>query len=114
MRIEPPVSVPRAKPHRPAATATAEPLDEPPGNRWTVASQGFHGVPRASLTPVAPRANSTVLVLPRITQPAALSCPTNGPSGPVRCSLGSFEPLLVGSPSTAMMSLTAKIGRAHV
>src|SRR3546814_20347106 len=98
MRIEPPVSVPRAKPHRPAATATAEPLDEPPGNRWTVASQGFHGVPRASLTPVAPRANQTVLVFPRITQPAALSCPTTGAPGPVRCSPPPLQPWLVARP----------------
>ncbi len=88
MRIEPPVSVPSAKPHRPAATATADPLDEPPGNRWTAESQGFQGVPRASLTPVAPSANSTVLVLPRMMQPACFSRWISGPSGPVRCSLG--------------------------
>ena len=29
MRIEPPVSVPRLKSARPAATAAAEPLDDP-------------------------------------------------------------------------------------
>ncbi|MNE58613.1 hypothetical protein D3C80_1536540 [compost metagenome] len=32
-RTEPPVSVPKLKSARPAATAAAEPLDEPPGMR---------------------------------------------------------------------------------
>ncbi|MNP67606.1 hypothetical protein D3C76_1634580 [compost metagenome] len=32
-RTEPPVSVPREKSQRPAATAAAEPLEEPPGTR---------------------------------------------------------------------------------
>jgi hypothetical protein len=32
-RVDPPVSVPSAKSHRPAATAAAEPLDDPPGTR---------------------------------------------------------------------------------
>jgi hypothetical protein len=31
VRIDPPVSVPSAKSHSPAATAAAEPLDDPPG-----------------------------------------------------------------------------------
>jgi len=84
MRTDPPVSVPSAKPHSPAAVATAEPLEEPPGIRCVLASHGFHGVPRASLTPVAPRANSTVLVLPMGMQPAAFRRWTTVPSGPVR------------------------------
>ena len=33
MRTEPPVSLPSAKSQTPAATAAAEPLDEPPGRR---------------------------------------------------------------------------------
>ena len=33
MRIEPPVSLPIAQSHMPAATATAEPPDEPPATR---------------------------------------------------------------------------------
>ncbi len=37
MRIDPPVSEPMAAGHRPPATATAEPLDEPPATRWVVA-----------------------------------------------------------------------------
>ena len=33
MRIDPPVSLPTAQSHMPAATATAEPPDEPPATR---------------------------------------------------------------------------------
>ncbi len=43
MRIEPPVSVPIAKSARPAATAAADPLEDPPGIR--VGYLGFGGVP---------------------------------------------------------------------
>ena len=44
-----------AKPHIPDAMATAEPLDEPPGTRNTLASQGLRGVPRTRLVPAPPR-----------------------------------------------------------
>jgi hypothetical protein len=45
MRIEPPVSDPSPATHRPAATDTAAPDDEPPGMRATLLSEGFAGVP---------------------------------------------------------------------
>ena len=45
MRTEPPVSEPIAAGAKPAATATPEPEEEPPGKRGTPASHGFHGVP---------------------------------------------------------------------
>ena len=54
MRTEPPVSVPMAQGAMRAATATAEPDEEPPGVRWVFMSQGFHGVPICSLVPQAP------------------------------------------------------------
>jgi len=41
VRIEPPVSEPTAQGTKPAPTATPEPLDEPPGVRWTSGSHGF-------------------------------------------------------------------------
>src|SRR5690606_38143786 len=50
-RTEPPVSLPSAKAHSPAATATAEPLLDPPGRRGTCRSQGLTGVPRTAFTP---------------------------------------------------------------
>ena len=58
----PPVSLPTAKPQRPARTAAAEPEDEPPGMRRASGSAGFHGVPRTLLIPSPPDANSTVFV----------------------------------------------------
>ncbi len=52
MRMEPPVSVPRAMSASPVATATADPLDEPPGTR--PGSSGLTGVPYQGLMPVTP------------------------------------------------------------
>src|SRR5579859_6614063 len=67
IRMEPPVSVPSAKSAAPTATATAEPLDEPPGaNRG---SSGLHAVPDHPLTPEVPRPSSCSAVLPTIAAP---------------------------------------------
>ena len=71
-RTEPPVSVPIAHGAKPAATATPEPLLDPPGVRATSGSHGFHGVPRCWLVPQPPIANSTVCVLPITISPAAI------------------------------------------
>jgi hypothetical protein len=80
MRMLPPVSLPMAKPASPAPMATPEPDDEPPGHRWVDRSQGLRGVPRALFWPVAEKANSAVLVFPRITQPAWRRLWMKGPS----------------------------------
>ncbi len=72
-RTEPPVSVPIAQGTRRAATATADPLLEPPGVRCVSASQGFHGVPMCWFVPQSPSANSTLCVLPITIIPAAIS-----------------------------------------
>lgn len=45
MRTEPPVSDPTARGTTPPATATADPLDEPPGEAWPLTA-GLTGVPR--------------------------------------------------------------------
>src|SRR5438445_11096202 len=73
MRTDPPVSVPIATGARPAATATPDPLDEPPGVRCTFRSHGLRGAPMCVLVPQLPIANSTVCVLPRTIMPAAMS-----------------------------------------
>ena len=52
MRMEPPVSVPSAKSTSSAATATADPLEDPPGT--LPGARGFTGVPLQRLTPVTP------------------------------------------------------------
>ena len=62
-------------------------------------------MPRTLFTPVAPKAYSTVLVLPKITAPALFKRCTIAPSGPVICAVSRSEPLVVGMPSTAIMSL---------
>ena len=52
IRMDPPVSEPYATSASPVATATAEPLDEPPGTR--AGSSGLTGVPNARLIPLMP------------------------------------------------------------
>ena len=69
-RIEPPVSVPMPSGAANAATAADEPPDEPPGMRSR--SHGLRVGPYALFSVDEPIANSSMLVLPRITTPAAL------------------------------------------
>ncbi len=70
-RIEPPVSVPIPSGACPAATAAADPPLEPPGTR--VVSQGLRVVPNPEFSVEEPMANSSMLVLPRITTPLSRS-----------------------------------------
>ena len=62
---------------------------------------GFQGVPLTSFTPVAPRANSTVFVLPSTIHPACFKAVTKRPAGPVISDAPNREPLVIGIPSTA-------------
>ena len=64
IRIDPPVSVPYPTVASPVATATADPLEEPPGT--SEASSGFTGVPNQGLIPVTPSASSCRFVRPAI------------------------------------------------
>src|SRR5436309_15151049 len=69
-RIEPPVSVPVAPRQSRAATAAAEPPDEPPGTSGVLAPrrrQGDCTGPKHELSLDEPMANSSLLVLPSIT-----------------------------------------------
>jgi hypothetical protein len=69
-RIEPPVSVPIAHGARPAATAAAEPPDEPPGTRSV--SHGLRTGPYPEFSFDEPIANSSMFVLPSVGAPAAV------------------------------------------
>src|SRR5206468_2238858 len=72
-RIEPPVSVAVAPRHSLAATAAAEPPDEPPGTRPSFAPSRRHGFttgPKHELSFEEPMANSSLLSLPSITAPS--------------------------------------------
>ncbi len=68
-RIEPPVSVPIAQGAVPAATAAALPPLEPPGTRSR--SHGFCTGPKPEFSVDEPMANSSWLVLPSTSAPAA-------------------------------------------
>src|SRR5262245_33054498 len=65
--IEPPVSEPSAHGARPAATAAAEPPDEPPGTR--VGSHGLRVGPYAEFSVDEPIANSSMFVFPSVRSP---------------------------------------------
>ena len=72
-RIEPPVSVPVAPSARCAATAAAEPPDEPPGTSGVFEPLRRHGEVTGPMNEVSfdePMANSSLLVLPSITAPS--------------------------------------------
>ena len=83
-RIEPPVSVPVAPRQSRAATADAEPPDEPPGTRCRIRCRppatfeprrrhGFTTGPKHEVSFDEPIANSSLLSLPSITAPSRQS-----------------------------------------
>src|SRR5215467_12010190 len=94
LMVEPITWVPRPALIMPAATAAAEPLDEPPG--VCARFQGLR-VPRGSVA-----ANSVVTVLPRITAPACRSAETQAASFCERQPANSGEPISVGMSAVSM------------
>src|ERR1700719_4142227 len=76
-RIDPPVSVAVAPMHNSAATAEAEPPDEPPGTSVVLAPLRRHGLttgPKHEVSFDEPMANSSLLSLPSRTAPSRQSC----------------------------------------
>ena len=71
MRIDPDVSPPVAAINRPAASAAADPLLDPPGVRDR--SHGLFASGNAPPTLAPPKENSGSFVLPMSTAPAAVS-----------------------------------------
>ena len=104
-RIEPPVSVPMDSGTWYAATADAEPPLLPPGTRPR--SHGLAVGPQAENSVDEPMANSSMLVLPGSTAPAARSCSamwaSYWPMWPSRIRL----PAVAGSPLVRTRSLSA-------
>src|SRR3569623_33651 len=104
-RMEPPVSVPIAPAQSEAATAAADPPDDPPGT--CASDHGFRTAPRELFSFDEPIANSSMFSLPSITVPAAASrCPTvdsNGGMKPRRI----FAAQVVSSPLVTKMSFSA-------
>ncbi len=107
IRTEPAVSVPSAISAEPSSNATPAPLDEPPGERSCATSQGLRGQPQCALTPVPPKANSTMWVLPTKTPAWRRNAAITGPSCSQRAGKRRGLPAKVGMPATAKRSLGA-------
>src|SRR5215211_165674 len=98
MRVEPPPSLAVASGTAPAATAAADPPDDPPGVR--LGSQGFRVTPHALVLVNDSVPNSGAAVLPSGTAPAARSratCTESPATGPRP--LNSSDPNEVGMPA---------------
>ncbi len=65
------MSEPRAAIHKSAAIAAAEPPEDPPGTR--ILSQGFFVGPLKLDSVEDPKANSSILALPKIIKPASFN-----------------------------------------
>ena len=106
-RTEPPVSLPIAASAKPAATATADPLDEPP-EIW----RGFQALTAAGalvLWPVGPIAHSCRLALPMTTAPARRRRATIVASAVATLPAMAGLAAVVGTPATSMLSLIATV-----
>ncbi len=106
-RIEPPPSDPVAKGTMPAASAAAEPPDDPPGP--CPVSNGLAVGPKRAFEVLDDHANSGMLVLPTTMHPAARRRATNGLStvaGATSASTGA--PCVVRKPTASWLSLTAE------
>src|SRR5262249_12181495 len=100
-RIDPPVSLPIAKPTRPAAVAAPDPADDP-----LEPSEGFHGLFVRPPNHSSPNASSPVVSFATSTAPASVNRRTTSASSSItRFSYGA-APHVVGYPRAAMMSFT--------
>src|SRR5579884_2091412 len=107
IRMDPPWSPPMARSQAPAATRAAEPLDDPPVVR--LGSWGLRTGPVAAVWLAAERHMSSHADLPVIRPPASRILVTtvaskSGTNGPITA-----EPLVIGTPATATLSLMAMV-----
>jgi hypothetical protein len=107
-RTEPPVSVPSARSASSAATATAEPEEEPPGS--LSGARGLIGAPSWLVSPNMPWESSSVCVLPMNRAPAASSRATASACRGAGAwpAAQSGLPARVTQPATSIRSFTAK------
>ena len=104
IRTDPPASVPTCSGPNPAAPAAPAPEEEPP-----VVWAGFHGlrvIPCSGQSPGDFQPNSVVVVLPRITAPAAFNPITSGASSVTGVDGVARLPRRVGKPATSTRSFT--------
>src|SRR5439155_7348275 len=104
-RTDPPVSVPSAHTASPAATAAADPPEDPPGTRPR--SHGFRTGPKAEFSFEDPMANSSQLVLPIRTAPASWSRTHGVQSYGGTYGSRIFDPAVLRMPFVASTSLRA-------
>src|SRR3954468_19862884 len=104
-RIDPPVSEPRPRAAIPDATAAALPPLEPPGTR--LGSCGLRVGPNAEFSVLDPIANSSRLVLPTTTAPAARRRSTTVASYGGRQPSRIRDEQVVGTPRVHMLSFSA-------
>src|SRR5262245_14528940 len=102
---EPPVSEPSAQGARPAATAAADPPEDPPGTRS--GSQGFRVGPKAEFSVDEPIANSSMFVLPRKGRPARRHRDATVESKRGMYPARIFEPAVVSTPRVVIRSFSA-------
>ena len=107
------MSVPSAVSQRPAATAAAEPEEEPPGTRSGAAL--LVGVPSKAFSPRMPSETSSVMVLPTRSAPASSRvCTAQAWRPGTGFALAqSWLPPPVGMPATSNRSFTAKLSPAR-
>ena len=98
------MSLPNSSPVSPAASAAADPPDEPPAPRVT--SHGLFVVPYTALYDWKSARDIGTLVLPKITAPAARSRATATASWPAMLSANAGKPNVVGCPGMLKLSLT--------
>src|SRR5471032_1285603 len=93
----------------PAATAAAEPDDEPPGTRSGAFT--FTGVPSKAFSPRMPSETSSVMVLPiSVAPPSSSVCTAKECCAGIGRPVGqSWLPPPVGTPATSNRSLAAKV-----
>ena len=105
IRIDPPVSEPRAIGATPAATAAPDPPLEPP-----VMCSGFHGFPvrsQAETRFVPPAASSCMFVFPSSTTPVRRTAPTMAESRLATLPVYAAQQPVVSCPATSKRSLIA-------
>jgi hypothetical protein len=103
MRIDPPPSLPRATGHSPVATATPEPVEEPPAT-WPCRC-GFRGIARCGLRPIGDMPYSVMTDEPRMTAPASRSFLTRVASSAAGSRCRNAVPARTGRPAIAVCSL---------
>src|SRR6476469_3210656 len=107
-RTEPEVSVPTARSTIPAATATAEPEEEPPGIRS--GASGLTGLPKCGFSPSPEKANSLWFVLPTHTVCFARFRTMGASSVATGAFRRDAEPLVLRVPATSKRSFQATRG----